>query len=117
MRAQIEKSKSESPPEHNFGNIIASMTPGKSSFEQMVSAGLKCVVACGDSGDSGVSVDDGVIFAAAGSVGFEAPGRGGSFSYNNSLRGGLLVTLGGTAGAGKFTAEYIYTAGLGVNER
>lgn len=114
---EIEKGESKKRPEHNFGNMIASIISGKSSFEQMVSAGLKCVVTCGDSGDTGVSVDDGVIFAAAGSVGFEAPGRGGSFSYNNSLRGGLLVTLGGTAGAGEFTAKYIYTADLGVNER
>lgn len=114
---EIEKDDSESLPKHDFGNIIAATISGKSLFEQMVSAGLRCVVACGDSGDTGVSVDDGVIFAAAGSVGFEAPGCGGSFSYNNSLRGGLLVTLGGTAGAGEFTAKYIYTADLGVNER
>lgn len=81
-------------------------------------AGVACVVESDGSGDVKLTERDGTVYIKAGSIGFESPGLGGKFEYNNSLRGGVLITLDLTPGDGNgFSVKYVYTADLGVNER
>ncbi len=53
-----------------------------------------------------------------GSIGFDQLGIGGRFEYNNSLRGGALLTLDfRRAGYTEAAISYVYAADLGLTER
>jgi len=56
--------------------------------------------------------------ALCGSIGFTYHGLGGRFDYNNSLRGGVLLSLTPhRSGYTETEIKYIYAADLGLNER
>ncbi len=84
-------------------------------YEAATQAGISCFVSSEAPENTGYVSSDGVICAVAGSVGFEGAGLGGRFEYNNSLRGGTVLTL--NYSNGSFEAKYVYTADLGVNHR
>ena len=86
-------------------------------YDAAVAAGISCFVSSGAPENTGVVSDGSISCAAAGSVGFEGKGLGGRFEYNNSLRGGVLITLKYADGESAFAAKYVYTADLGVNQR
>lgn len=86
-------------------------------YDAAVAAGISCFVSSGAPENTGVVSDGSISCAAAGSVGFEGKGLGGRFEYNNSLRGGVLITLKYADGESTFAAKYVYTADLGVNQR
>ncbi len=60
---------------------------------------------------------DGTL-ALCGSIGFSVRGLGGRFDYNNSIRGGMLLTLTShRAGYTTAKAAYTFAADLGLTER
>lgn len=87
------------------------------TLRRIIAAGVACIVESDGSGEVGSTMEGSATLISAGSVGFESPGLGGRFEYNNSLRGGVLITLDCTGGGEGFRAKYIYTADLGANER
>lgn len=87
-------------------------------FDTLGSSGADSFVCASDSVNTSI-IDciEGSI-ALCGSIGFKAHGLGGRFDYNNSLRGGVLMTV--TARRANYSESelsYIYAADLGLNER
>lgn len=63
-----------------------------------------------------VGVENGLTVGLCGSLGFDSPGLGGRFDLNNSLRGGILLTLEiRRAGYSVTDMKYLYAALLGAN--
>lgn len=94
-------------------------TSGASVFDTAVSEGITCFVAASSEGRTDSVSSGSITCVFAGSVGYSKNGLGGRFEYNNSMRGGVLLTLVPQSGERKsyFNAEYVYTADLGMNSR
>lgn len=82
-------------------------------FDRLAAAGVSVIVDCAGNGETDIASGS-VTVAAAGSIGYESPGLGGRFAYNNSLRGGVLLTFSRNEdGSGiKADVEYILVSEL-----
>ncbi len=87
-------------------------------YDSLKAAGAETFVCAADSvSTSIIEYADGTL-ALCGSIGFSSHGLGGRFDYNNSLRGGVLLTVTShRAGHSEAELSYIYAADLGLTER
>lgn len=87
-------------------------------FDSLSAVGADSFICVADSiSTSIIDCEEGTV-ALCGSIGFTYHGLGGRFDYNNSLRGGVLLSL--TPHRSDYTEtdmKYIYAADLGLNER
>ena len=87
-------------------------------YDAFVAAGGNTLVCAADPAHPFVIEHKNGTLALCGSIGFSARGLGGRFDYNNSIRGGMILTL-TPHRAGYTTAKVAYTfaADLGLTER
>lgn len=82
------------------------------TLTRLAASGVRCIVDCDGTGDTDITQGD-TVLASAGSIGYDSPGLGGRFAYNNSLRGGVLLTFARDEANGiALAVEYILAADL-----
>ena len=87
-------------------------------YDSFVAAGGSTLICAADPAHPFTVSHIGGTLALCGSIGFSARGLGGRFDYNNSIRGGSLLTLTlHRAGYTTAKASYVYAADLGLTER
>ena len=87
-------------------------------FDSLEKAGSDVYVCAADPINPAVEKTDLARVALCGSIGFDSLGLGGRFDYNNSLRGGVLLTLSlRRADYTEAEISYIYAADLGLTKR
>ncbi len=87
-------------------------------YDAFVAAGGDTLICAADPAHPLTIEHENGALALCGSIGFSVRGLGGRFDYNNSIRGGMLITL-TPHRAGYTTAKSAYTfaADLGLTER
>lgn len=87
-------------------------------YDSLAASGADSYICAAGATETSLSEFEGGAIALSGSVGFDSQGLGGRFDYNNSLRGGVLLTLTSyRAGYSLPELSYIYAADLGLCER
>lgn len=87
-------------------------------YDAFLAAGGSTIISAADPAHPFIIDHKDGTLALCGSIGFSARGLGGRFDYNNSIRGGLLLTL-TPHRSGYYTVKNTYTfaADLGLTER
>ena len=87
-------------------------------YDAFTAAGVDTLISAADPAHPFIITHSEGTLALCGSIGFSVRGLGGRFDYNNSIRGGMLLTL-TPHRAGYTTAKSVYTfaADLGLTER
>ena len=87
-------------------------------YDAFVAAGGNTLICAADPAHPFVIEHKNGTLALCGSIGFSARGLGGRFDYNNSIRGGMILTLAPhRAGYTTAKAAYTFAADLGLTER
>lgn len=87
-------------------------------YDAFIAAGGKSLICAADPAHPFIIEHDDGVLSLCGSIGFSARGLGGRFDYNNSIRGGMLLTLTPhRAGYTTAKAAYTFAADLGLTER
>ena len=87
-------------------------------YDSLTAAGADSFICAAGATESAVVDFSAGTAAFCGSVGFDSQGLGGSFNYNHSLRGGIILNL--TPHRAEYSLSeisYIYAADLGLCER
>ena len=104
----------------SLGDVSAFYTSDKLTdlYDSFIAAGGNTLICAADPAHPIVIQHEGGTLALCGSIGFSSRGLGGRFDYNNSIRGGMLLTL-TPHRAGYTTAKFTYllAADLGLTER
>ena len=87
-------------------------------YDAFIAAGGNTLICAADPAHPFVIEHKNGTLALCGSIGFSARGLGGRFDYNNSIRGGMILTLTPhRAGYTTAKAAYTFAADLGLTER
>lgn len=87
-------------------------------FDSLERSGAGVYICAADTVNPTIERTDHGLAALCGSIGFDSLGLGGRFDYNNSRRGGVLLTLSPRrADYTEAEISYIYAADLGLNKR
>jgi hypothetical protein len=87
-------------------------------FDSLKKAGAEIFISAADSVTPAIEKTSAGTSVLCGSIGFDTLGLGGRFDYNNSLRGGVLLSL--SLRRADYTdaeVKYIYAADLGLTKR